>query len=41
MDLAEWLKAVSEVVKGAPTRDGDKTDTNVDAAKKIIAKYKE
>lgn len=40
LDFAEWLKGVAEAVKGAPTRDGDKTDNNVDEAKKIIAKYK-
>ena len=39
-DFSDWLKVVAEAVKGAPTRDTDKTDTNVEAAKKIIAKYK-
>lgn len=39
-EFSEWLKAVAEAVKGAPTRDGDRTDSNVDEAKRIIAKYK-
>jgi len=40
IELADWLKVVADVVKGAPTRDNDRTDSNADEAKKIIAKYK-
>jgi len=39
-ELADWLKAVANVVKDAPTRDNDRTDNNIDEAKKIVAKYK-
>ena len=40
LELSDWLKVVAKAVEGAPTRDGDRTDVNVDEAKKIIAKYK-
>jgi hypothetical protein len=40
LELSDWLKLVAKAVEGAPTRDGDRTDSNVDEAKKIIAKYK-
>jgi len=40
LELSDWLKVVAKAVEGAPTRDGDRTDNNVDEAKKIIAKYK-
>ena len=40
LELSDWLKAVAKAVEGAPTRDGDRTDNNVDEAKRIIAKYK-
>ncbi|MBR4203830.1 MAG: hypothetical protein IKQ93_09705 [Candidatus Methanomethylophilaceae archaeon] len=40
LDLSEWLKLVAKAVEGAPTRDRDRTDVNVDEAKRIIAKYK-
>ena len=40
LELSDWLKVVAKAVEGAPTRDGDRTDNNVDEAKRIIAKYK-
>jgi hypothetical protein len=30
LDLSEWLKLIAKAVEGAPTRDGDRTDVNVD-----------
>lgn len=39
-EFADWLKGVAEVVKGAPKREGDRTDTNIEAAKRVVAKYK-
>ena len=40
LDLSEWLKVVAKAVESAPARDGDRTDINVDEAKRIITKYK-
>ena len=40
LELSDWLKKIAEVVREAPTRDADRTDNNIDEAKKIVAKYK-
>ena len=37
-EFADWLKILAKAIEGAPSRDADRTDTNVDEAKRLIAK---
>ena len=40
-EFADWVKtSLSEAVKDAPKRDGNRTDTDLEEAKRKIAKYK-